>query len=146
MLKTVVLHTSFKYKLTSIYFIYIYNYILSDVIRNVDISKKSPEWKDVHELLKNSPIPIQDWLDDFTRELRLDDRFRGHIRNDLSSSFETKLELSLQKWIESESSDVTWDMIIKTLEKLNMKRTAKDVKGYLQHPDVYKKYSEKIDF
>ena len=85
-------------------------------------------------------------MDDFTRELKLDDGFRGHIRNDLSLSFETKLELSLQKWIESESSDVTWDMIIKTLEKLNMKKTAKHVKGYLQHPDIYKKYSEKIDF
>ena len=119
-------------------------YILSDVIRNVDITKKSPEWKDVHQLLKNSPI--QDCLDDFTRELRLDDGFRGQIRNDLKWSFETKLELSLQKWIESESSDVTWDMIIKTLEKLNLIRTSKEVKGYLQHPDVYKKYSEKIDF
>ena len=122
------------------------NYIvLSDVIRNVDITKKSPELKDVHDLLKNSLT--QDRLNNFNRELGLDGGFRDRIRNDLRSSFETKLELSLQEWIESESSDVTWDMIIKTLtKKLNMKRTAREVQGYLQHPDVYKKYSQKIDF
>ena len=119
-------------------------YILSDVIRNVDITKKSPEWEDVYDLLKNSPI--QDCLDDFNRELRLEDGFCGRLRNDLGSSFETKLELSLQKWIESKPSDVTWDMIIKTLENLNLISTSKEVKRYLQHPDIYKKYSEKIDF
>ena len=107
-----------------------------------DITKKSPDWKDVHDLLKNSSID----LGDFTRELNLRDRFRDELSNDSKSSFETKLERSLKKWIQSQPSDVTWKKIIETLVALDMNKTAQEVKKYLEQPDVYIKYSVKLDF
>ena len=115
-------------------------YYFSDDVKHFDITKKSPEWKDVHDLLKNSPIH----LDDFTRELELSDRFRDELRNE-KSSFETKLERSLKKWIESQPSDVTWKKITDTLVALDMNKTAQEVEKYLEQPDVYIKYSKKLD-
>ena len=108
----------------------------------IDITKKSPEWDGVYHLLKNSPIS----LDDLARELKLSDRFRDELSYDSKSSFETKLERSLKKWIQSQPSDVTWKKIIDTLVALDMNKTAQEVKKYLEQPDVYIRYSVKLDF
>ena len=108
----------------------------------IGITKKSPEWEDVYHLLKNSPIT----LNDLTRELKLSDRFRDELSNDSKSSFQTKLERSLKKWIQSQPSDVTWKKIIDALVALEMNKTAQEVKKYLEQPAVYIKYSKKLDF
>ena len=57
------------------------------MLTSPSITKKSPEWKE--KMFMTFSRTVQGCLVDFNREL--DDGFRGCLRNDLRSSFETSL-------------------------------------------------------
>ena len=107
------------------------------------ILQKSPEKSDVYNLLKKKSAH---W-DDFARELNIDDNFRQDLSyegNTIPSR--SKLERVLKKWIESETSEVTWRNIIRVLEDLEFTDLARDVDDYLRKEEVVKKYIERNNY
>ena len=103
---------------------------------------KSPERLELFKLLKSKS---NSW-DEFARELRVERSFRVSLRSNTALSNDKRLEEVLQRWIDSESSPVTWKRVIHVLDELKLKRVVKDVKKYLQRPDVIEKYSEMEDY
>ena len=110
-------------------------------VTHTSILKKSPERNDVFNLLKKKSA---DW-DDFARELNIDDNLREELAID-GTHIRAKLEKVLKKWINGETSEVTWQNIIDVLEGLEFIELARDVKDFLRKQDVVKKYSEKRDY
>ena len=107
------------------------------------ILKKSPEVEDVYELLSKRSAH---W-DDFARALKIDINFREKLqRESFTITEESKVESVLIKWIESESSDVTWSNLIEVLEQLQFLNVAREVKIYLEKEEVIEKYHQKEDY
>ena len=106
------------------------------------ILKKSPEIDDVFNLLK---IKSAHW-DDFARDLFLDYSFRELLKHEDSLTAMEKLERVLKKWIECESSDVTWSNLMQVLKRLQFLDIAMDVKRYLERKEVIEKYHQKMDY
>ena len=105
--------------------------------------RKSPERQDVYKLLKKKST----YWDDFARDLDLDINFREELKREGSTTTGgSKLERVIIKWIESESSDVTWNNLIEVLEGLEFLDIAREVKSYLEREEVVKKYSRKDDY
>ena len=93
------------------------------------ILKKSPEVEDVYELLSKRSAH---W-DNFARALKIDINFREKLqRKSFTITEESKVESVLIKWIESESSDVTWSNLIEVPEQLQFLDVAREVKIYLE--------------
>ena len=85
--------------------------------------------------------------DDFARELNIDDNSRQELAIEgNTTTSRSKLEKVLVKWINGETSEVTWKYIIDVLEGLEFIELARNVKDFLRKQDVVKKYSEKRDF
>ena len=85
--------------------------------------------------------------DDFARELNIDDNSRQELAIEgNTTTSRTKLEKVLIKWINSQTSEVTWKNIIDALEGLEFIELARDVKDFLRKQDVVKRYSEKLDY
>ena len=105
-----------------------------------DILKKSPEFSDVFDLMKEHPSH----LEDFSRELSIPANVRSNVRDD--PDFNAKLEKILRYWIDYEPSDVTWRQVFKVLEKLTMKGVARKVQRFIQKEDVRSKYVMIEDF
>ena len=57
-----------------------------------------------------------------------------------------KLETVLQEWNGNQTSDVTWETILKVLVECGQRNIARDVQKYLEEPEVYNKYIKKEDF
>ena len=105
--------------------------------------KKSPEKSDVYDLLKKKSAH---W-DEFALELKVGDNFRQELRSEgAATSSRIKLEKVLTKWIDSETSDVTWSNIINMLEELEFLDLARNVDDHLSKEDVVKKYIQKVDY
>ena len=51
-----------------------------------------------------------------------------------------KLETVLQKWNGKQTSDVTWETILKALVECEQRNIAREVQEYLEEPEVYNKY------
>ncbi len=69
--------------------------------------------------------------DDIGRELCVSFDFRCGLKQD--DTPEKKLENILDKWIDSQCSDVSWDALIKVLtEKLQLTRIAQEIKTELE--------------
>ena len=69
--------------------------------------------------------------------LRVSFQFREELRLEgIQSSFESKLERVLHKWVESESSEISWDSIIFMLKDLKLKETANKVEKYLLQQSI----------
>ena len=69
--------------------------------------------------------------------LRVSFQFREELRLEgIQSSFESKLERVLHKWVESESSEISWDSIISMLKDLKLKETANKVEKYLLQQSI----------
>ena len=106
------------------------------------ILKKSPEFDDVYELLSKRSAR---W-DNFARALKIDINFREKLQRESFTTDESKVESILRKWIESESSDVTWSNLIEVLEQLQFLDVAREVKIYLKKEEVIEKYRHKKDY
>ena len=59
---------------------------------------------------------------------------------------ETRLVEIVNKWIFSETTDVKWSIVIKTLQSLERKDLIRNAVTYLQKPDIYSKYIAMNDF
>ena len=57
-----------------------------------------------------------------------------------------KLETVLQEWNGNQTPDVTWETILKVLDKCGKRNIAREVQKYLEEPEVYNKYIIKKDF
>ena len=107
------------------------------------ILNKSPEVDDVYELLSKRSVR---W-NDFARALNIDLNFRETlVREGSTTTEECKLEKVLQKWMESKSSDVTWNNLVDVLEQLHFLDIASEVKCYLERKEVIEKYHKKKDY
>ena len=67
---------------------------------------------------------------------------------DLDNSLceEAKLKQILLEWIQNETKEVKWSVILEVLHNLRRKDLIKKVTKYLEQPEVYSKYSKKDDF
>ena len=87
------------------------------------------------------------YWDDFARGLKISDNFCQELTHDNNTtSSRSKLERVLKKWIESESSEVTWNNIIHVLEDLEFIDLARDVDDYLRKEEVVMKYRQQNDY
>ena len=85
--------------------------------------------------------------DDFARELNIDDNLRQDLTNEGNTTHSrSKLERVLKKWIESETSEVTWRNVIRVLEDLEFTDLARDVDDYLCKEEVVKKYNQRNNY
>ena len=107
-----------------------------------DILKKSPEVDDVFDLIKEHSA---NWYD-MAIVLKIDGNTRTTLQNDGKSTVDGKLERILQIWHQAQPSDVTWEKILEVLESMKLRRTAGEVKRFLENPDVIKKYRKKPVF
>lgn len=84
---------------------------------------------DVFKLLKKKS---SDW-NDIGRELNVSKNYRkGLEREGPMNTNEDKLECILEKWLESECSEVSWKHLIEVLrDELEWKDTAKEVEEFL---------------
>ena len=57
-----------------------------------------------------------------------------------------KLDAILNEWNSSQTSDVTWETILKVLVECGKRNIAREVQEYLEEPEVYEKYMKKEDF
>ena len=116
---------------------------MCDYIDGGSILKKPPDVMDVFNLLKENS---NHW-DDLSRELKISEDLRSSLRTStVYNSTSQKLEQILQNWKDYEPSEVTWDMILKALEKLKLKGVAREVKEFLRQEKVRSKYMKKADF
>ena len=65
-----------------------------------------------------------------------------------NKSNSTRLHEVLKSWMNTMSSDVTWETIIEALEApvLNHNLTAGKIRQFLSDPKTYSKYQRKSDF
>ena len=107
-----------------------------------DILKKSPEVDDVYDFIKEHSA---NWYD-LAIALKIDENTRTSLHNDTRLTNDGKLERILQIWHEAQPSDVTWEKILEVLESMKLIRTRKEVKKFLEKPNVIEKYRKKSDF
>ena len=89
------------------------------------IMKKSLERSDVFNLLKKKSA----YLEDFVREINIDANSRHEIAVEGNvTTTKRKLEKVLINWINSDTSAVSWLIIIHVLEELKFIELARDVK------------------
>ena len=107
-----------------------------------DLLTKPPEIDDLRWLLNQWSAS---W-NDLGAELKVDSNERNKLRKDTALTDDERLEKVLAVWIGSESSDVTWEMVLKVLVTIKKKNVARIVRKYLQQDDVYDKYIKFDDF
>ena len=107
-----------------------------------DILKKSPEVDDVFDLIKEHSA---NWYDSAIA-LKIDVNTRTTLQNDGKLTNHGKLEHILQIWRQAQPSDVTWEKILEVLESMKLRRTAGEVKKFLEKPNVIEKYRKQPDF
>ena len=105
--------------------------------KDESILKKKPQKSDVFKLLRRKSAS---W-EDFALELQIDDNERKKLRMEVTISIELKLERVLEIWMQSETTEVTWEKIIQVLVALKSIDLAKEVKRFLQQ----EKHRMKID-
>ena len=85
--------------------------------------------------------------EEFARDLGIGDNYRSQLKEESrTSSAEKILDKILTKWIDSETSEVTWKKIIDVLTGLEYIALVRNVKTYLRKEDVIKKYCKRMDF
>ena len=109
---------------------------------DIKILQKSPDRYDVYTLLKGESAR---W-DEFACELRVSDNVRTSLSRNISKGDNGKLEEVLRKWVDSQTSSVTWEKILAVLKALKMIRLAGEVIKFLRDPEVVNNYSEQPDF
>ena len=124
-----------------------YVHLLTIITIDVDVT---PDELDVDPILDESPNLNDVFMltesqsarwEAIGRRLNVPLNFRKTLRGS-NSSAEEKLEEVLDKWIESQSTSVTWSYFIKALEGIEMKNVAKKVKDFLKTPEAVKIYGK----
>ena len=102
------------------------------------VQKCKPDLKDVHNLLKQKSSK---W-DEIGGGLKVCYNFRQcQLKEGLTTSAQQKLEAVLNKWIESECSEVSWNHLIQVLIDMELVEVAEKVRRYLQNDlSAIKKY------
>ena len=96
---------------------------------------------DVFDLIKEKSA---NWYD-LAIALKIDKHTRTTLHNDTRFTNDGKLDRILQKWHQAHPSDVTWEKILEVLESMMFRRTAREVKMFLEKPNVIEKYRKKRD-
>ena len=81
---------------------------------------------------------------DLAQKLNISFNYQKRLGEETSSD-DKKLENILSKWIESESSPVTWSTLVKALQDINCNQTAREVKEFLKTPEAIKSYGKYTD-
>ena len=125
-----------------VYYILIFIPYSSDITYK-DMLLKEPEKKDVLDMLRQKSAR---WKE-FAIALDVDDNLCDELTKagSMASSYE-KLDAVLEEWIESQCSDVTWQKVIDVLKKLNLNRTASEVRKFLEQDKIKLKYYNCEDF
>ena len=78
--------------------------------------------------------------------LNISTNYRDTLKTDVSLSDKTKLDKIVNEWISSETTDVKWRIVFKTLQSLGRKDLMRNAVTYLQKPEIYSKYITMNDF
>ena len=104
--------------------------------------EKPPEIKDVLGLVKDiSPS----WYE-LGAELHVPHNDREFLRRDGRMTDRDRLEYVITNWIENETEDVKWKVILKALQKLRRRDLIKRVIEYLEEPQIHRKYISMVDY
>ena len=103
------------------------------------VRNKSPILEDAFNLLSD----CSSLWDEFARELKVV-KLRDELQCKMGSN-DHKLESVLKKWIQLQTSDVTWDNIIKVLISLERLDMAQKVKNHLCDK-LFDKYVNEKDY
>ena len=79
-------------------------------------------------------------------ELEIPHNDRTSLKGDASHTDRVRLESVLKNWIENETKEVKWRVILKALEALKRKDLIRKVIEYLETPEIHKRYISKYDF
>ena len=86
-----------------------------------------PLLSDVRKLLKKKSV---DW-DAVGRKLNVPKNYREGLKRNISRTNEDKLEYILEKWIESECSEVSWKHLIEVVKDLAWMDIAKGIEQFI---------------
>ena len=103
-----------------------------------DLLQKPPKSRDAFDIFKD----ISSLWDEVGGYLGISLNYR----DSLHGSVNTKLERVLTEWIQKETKDVTWEVILEVLEKLGRRDLMKNFIIFLKTPETYKEYISKRDF
>ena len=104
--------------------------------------QKPPDLHDVFHLMRTMSAS---W-NEIGWELNIPDIHREMLRRNISMADDDRLERILTKWIQTESKDVTWKVLLLALKALGKKDVMKKVILFLEEPETYQKYILKDDF
>ena len=100
---------------------------------------KPPETNDVLGLVKDISVLWNELGSEL--HVPLDDR--QTLRRDISLSNKDRLEFVLTYWIENETKEVNWKVILEPLKALKRKDIINKVIDYLENQETYTKYISK---
>ena len=103
------------------------------------ILKKSPDSSDVMNFIKCHSAR---W-NEFGSELEVPYNTRVSLKHDKALDDRDRLEGVVIFWIESECSPVTWEKILKTLDSMDLKKTAGIVQDSLKNQQMINKPQSK---
>ena len=78
--------------------------------------------------------------------LKISMNYCDSLKRDVSLTDETKLDKIVNEWISSETIDVKWRIVFKTLQSLGRKNMLRKAVVYLEKPEIYSKYIAMKDF
>ena len=106
-----------------------------------DLLDKPPEVIHAYSLL----LAVSSSWYEIGIHLNISPNYRDTLKRDVSSD-ETKLDKIVNEWISSETTDVKWRIVFKTLKSLGKKKLIRNAVTYLEKPDIYSKYIAMNDF
>ena len=79
-------------------------------------------------------------------ELEILSNERITLQKDASHTDKDRLEFVLRNWIQNETKEVKWKVILKALEVLKRRDLIKKVIQYLETPEIHRRYISMKDF
>ena len=79
-------------------------------------------------------------------ELEIPSDDRATLQKDGRHTDKDRLELVLRNWVQNETKEVKWKVILKALEVLKRRDVIKKVIEYLETPEIHKRYISMKDF
>ena len=104
--------------------------------------QKPPDLHDVFDLMRTMSAL---WFD-IGMELNIPINDRETLRRDMTMADDNRLEHILTNWIQTESKDVTWKVLLQALKALRRKDVVSKVLRFLEEPETYQKYILMADF
>ena len=107
-----------------------------------DVLQKPPDLYDVFKLI----VHMSASWNEIGTELNVPLIDRETLRRDMTIRNDLRLDNILTRWIQTESKDVTWKVLLQALKALGRKDVMKEVVLFLEEPETYQKYILKDDF